>query len=195
MIRVLILLSVFLSSSALAEARVRPAEWATPVIGTELENLYQVDDGLYRSEQPDDDAFAELSKFGIAGVLNLRENNSDNDEAEGLDLKLYRIKMETDEVSEAQIIRALEIIQKQKETGPILVHCWHGSDRTGTTIAAYRIIFNGWSKEQALDEMSNGGYGYHASMFPNLVELIENFDVEKAKTKLGLSAVTGDGEK
>ncbi len=182
MIRVLACLLLLTPCLSLAEARVRPLDWATPVIGTELENLYQVDEGLYRSEQPDEEAFAALSKYGIQEVLNLRENNSDDSEAEGLPLVLRRVKMDTDEVSEMEIIRALSIIQNRK--GPVLVHCWHGSDRTGTVIAAYRIVFNGWSKEQALDEMNNGGYGYHALIFPNLVELIKNLDVQKVKKKL-----------
>jgi tyrosine-protein phosphatase SIW14 len=182
MIRTLILFSIFAGSLALAEPRIRPAEWATPVIGTELENIYQVDEGLYRSEQPDEEDFALLSKYGIAEVLNLRENNSDESEAEGVSLKLHRVQMDTDEVSENEILRALAVIQRRE--GPILVHCWHGSDRTGATIAAYRLVFNGWSKEKALDEMNNGGYGYHASIFPNLVELIENLDVEKIRKKL-----------
>ncbi|MEN8190310.1 MAG: hypothetical protein ABFS19_10720 [Thermodesulfobacteriota bacterium] len=62
--------------------------------------------------------------------------------------------------------------------GSILVHCWYGSDRTGVTIAAYRIIFNNWSKSEALDEMINGGYGYHEKIFPGLVQLVENLDVK-----------------
>ncbi len=183
MIRYMILALVFFHAVALADPRVRPSEWATPVIGSELENLYQVDRDVYRSEQPDDGDFRDLSRFGVKEVLNLRDNNSDDSEAEGLRLKLHRVEMDTGSVSEAEIIQALSIMQNRK--GPILVHCWHGSDRTGVTIAAYRIIFNEWSKENALDEMINGGYGYHASVFPNLVKLIENLDVRKIRHELG----------
>ena len=37
--------------------------------------------------------------------------------------------------------------------GPVLVHCWHGSDRTGCVCASHRIIFSGWSREQANAEL------------------------------------------
>lgn len=43
----------------------------------------------------------------------------------------------------------------------MVVHCWHGSDRTGAVIAAYRIVQQGWSQHDAIDEMINGGYGFH----------------------------------
>ncbi|MCP3890121.1 MAG: dual specificity protein phosphatase family protein [Desulfobulbaceae bacterium] len=66
--------------------------------------------------------------------------------------------------------------------GPILIHCRHGSGRTKATISAYRIIFNNGSK--ALDEMINGGYGYHQRICPELVELVENLDVNIIKTSL-----------
>lgn len=75
-----------------------------PIIGSELENLYQVDKGIFRSEQTDDEAFEELSKFGIAEVLNLREYHTDNSEAKGLPLKLNQLRMETGSVSEAEIV-------------------------------------------------------------------------------------------
>lgn len=37
---------------------------------------------------------------------------------------------------------------------PVMVHCWAGADRTGYAIAAYRILRQGWTAQQALDEMS-----------------------------------------
>lgn len=93
--------------------------------------------------------------------------------------------MNAGEVTEKQLIDVLRIIQNRK--GQILVHCWHGSDRTGVTIAAYRIIFNNWSKSQAIDEMVNGGYGYHSNIYPDLVHLLKKLDVVKIKKELNIS--------
>ena len=36
---------------------------------------------------------------------------------------------------------------------PVFVHCKHGADRTGTMVAFYRILFEGWSKDEAIREM------------------------------------------
>lgn len=181
---IIVLLFLTITACAEAEPRLRPDDWAIPIIATSLENMYQVDTGVYRSEQPDDEEFMALSKFGIKEVLNLREYHSDDDEAEKTNLRLHRIKIDTGSASEQQMIQALTIIKNRK--GPILVHCWHGSDRTGAVIASYRVIFNNWSKEKAIDEMRNGGFGYHAIIYPNIVNLIKNLNVKKIKAKLAL---------
>lgn len=169
---------------AYAQPRVRPVSWAQPVLETGLENLYQVDKTLYRSEQPEQEQFAELEKLGVTEVLSLREYHDDVDETENLPFTLHQLEIATGSLTPAQLTTALQVIKNRK--GPLLVHCWHGSDRTGTVIAAYRIVFQGWSKAQAIDEMVQGGYGYHASIYPNLVELLQSLDVEKIKQELGV---------
>ena len=68
---------------------------------------------------------------------------------------------------------------------PVFVHCLHGADRTGTMCAAYRVVVDGWTKQQAIDEMTKGGYGFHP-VWANLPKFIENLDVEKIKAKAGL---------
>lgn len=95
---------------------------------SKLTNLYQIDLGVYRSEQPSDADFKALEKYGIREVLNLRNRHSDDDEAAGTKIKLYRLKMKAHSVSEDQLINALRIIKNRK--GPIVFHCHHGSDRT-----------------------------------------------------------------
>ncbi len=170
-----------LSLSVMAQSpRLRPDKWAQPVIGTDLDNFYKVDDHLYRSEQPDDDDMPMLQKFGIHTVLNLRDHH--DDENEGTTLTLRRIEMEADDITEEQLTAALQYIQAAP--GPVLVHCWHGSDRTGAVVAAYRVVVQKWSKKDAVDELENGGYGYHKHIYPNIIPLIENLDVEKIRKAL-----------
>ena len=55
---------------------------------SKLTNLYQIDSGVYRSEQPSDADFKALEKYGIREVLNLRNRHSDDDEAAGTKIKL-----------------------------------------------------------------------------------------------------------
>ena len=81
-------------------------------------------------------------------------------------------------LEDEKVIEALRIIKQAN--GPILIHCWHGSDRTGLVSAMYRIVFQGWSKEDAIDELMNGGYGYH-SLYKNIPEFIRQADIEKVK--------------
>jgi tyrosine-protein phosphatase SIW14 len=185
--RLLSLLTLFLLCGLLsAQTAERPEKWAKPVKSRYLKNAYRLDAKLYRSAQPSAKAFKEAKQLGVTDVLNLRANHNDKSEAKGTDLALHRIKSEADELSEQQLLEALQAIQKAK--GPVLVHCWHGSDRTGAVCAMYRIIFNNWSKEDALDEMVNGGFGYH-KMYKNIIQLINQVDTSKMKAAL-LTPVT-----
>jgi len=163
----------------------RPSTWASRVVGSELDNFYKVSSKLYRSEQPNEKGFHEIENLGIASVLNLRRHHTDDDEAKGTKLRLYSIKMSAGSVNEDHIYRSLETIKNSK--GPILIHCWHGSDRTGVVVAAYRMVFQNWSREAAIDEFINGGYGYHSYVYPNLTKLLNGLDVEKMRSKLMLA--------
>ena len=182
----LIPLLIFLATSVDAEADpgARPVEWADPVAESDLRNLYKVSDKVYRSAQPSSRAFQELKDLGIASVLNLRSYHTDDGEAKGLGLSLYRVRTSVGNVSSDQIFHALEIIKNAE--GPIVVHCWNGSDRTGVVIAAYRIVFEGWSKAEAIDEFVNGGFGHHRALYPYLVELLNSLDISELQGRLNL---------
>ena len=77
------------------------------------------------------------------------------------------------------MIRVLRIL-KDPAKGPFLIHCLHGADRTGTMCAMYRLVVQGWSKDDAIKEMTEGGFGYHA-MWGNLIRYLRNVDVERIR--------------
>jgi protein tyrosine/serine phosphatase len=145
-------------------------------------NLYKISDTLYRSEQPGDDEMKELEKMGIRTVLNLRNYHNDKNEAQGTSLVLERIRMNASEITQEQIFQAMKIIKDSPK--PVLVHCFHGSDRTGCMVASYRIIFQNWTKEAAIEELKNPAFGYHASWFPNILEALRAIDVNKMRKDL-----------
>lgn len=146
-----------------------------------IKNLHKVDEGVYRSSQPNKDEFKQLEEVGIKEILNLRRLNSDNDKAEGSSLILHHIKMRAGGMNEKDLIAALQIIKNRK--GEILIHCHHGSDRTGAVVAMYKIIYQGWTKEEAINEMKDGGYGFH-SIYRNIPKLINKINIEEFKKKL-----------
>lgn len=148
--------------------------------------LYKVSDSVYRSEQPSKKGFTELEQKGVKTILNLRRLRDDTRKARHTDLVLEHIRLKSKEVNESNVIEALKVIQNAKK--PILVHCWHGSDRTGVVTAAYRIVFENWTKEQAISEFRQPEFGYHEKWYPNLLELLEELDVQKIRKELGLSS-------
>lgn len=146
-----------------------------------LDNFYRVDSGVYRADQPSVMAFKMLEQFGIKEILNLRNWHSDIDETRGTSLRLHRLKTRASKIDEREIVKALRIIKSRQ--GPILIHCWHGSDRTGAVIAMYRIVFQGWSKENAIKEMTEGGFGFH-KQFSQIIDVINRADIAAIKRKL-----------
>ncbi len=167
--------------SASGQSRPRNPRWAAAVAATHIENLYQIDTGVYRCGQPDKKGFAELQRMGVREVLNLRNLHSDDDEAENTSLALRRVEMRAADPQCGKVVEALRIIKDRE--GPIAIHCWHGSDRTGLVAAMYRIVFQGWSKDDAIDELANGEYGYH-KVYGDILVFIRDADVEAIRRQV-----------
>ncbi len=178
-----ILMLVLLSPALLqADVRARPLEWAQPMLGIELDNFYRLDDQVYRSKQPDDEELVALEAMGVRSVLNLREFHSDEDDAVGTRLKLYHVPVNAGEIDDRFVVAALRAIAEAEK--PILIHCWHGSDRTGVVAAMYRMVFQNWPRQRAIDEFVNGGYGYHASFYPNIERYLATVDIVAIKRQV-----------
>jgi protein tyrosine/serine phosphatase len=92
--------------------------------------------------------------------------------------------MEAGEIKDEQVAEALRIIKTAKS--PIVIHCWHGSDRTGLISAMYRILYQGWSKEEAIEELMKGGYGYH-SLYRNIPAYIRKVNIESIRSAVNTS--------
>ena len=125
-----------------------------------LRNLYEIDSGVYRSAQPRRRSFEAMSQAGIQEILNLRRHkNVDSLRRGSTSMILIQVPLKARKLNEQHIVDALRVIKNRQ--GPILIHCWKGSDRTGLICAMYRIIFDDWSKDAALQEMEHGGFGFH----------------------------------
>lgn len=167
----------------------RPATWAQPMSLGGVPNLHQVSTNLYRSAQPTADGMRALEGKGIATVVNLRSFNSDGKELRGTALRGEHIYMKAWHPEAEEVVRFLKIIADPKRT-PVLVHCQHGADRTGTMCALYRVIVQGWTKDEAIREMTQGGFGFH-EVWTNLPAWLEELDVEAIRREAGIAAPRG----
>jgi protein tyrosine/serine phosphatase len=167
---------------ALAAELNRPLEWAVRIQLQGVDNLYKINDNLYRSAQPTKQGMKNLKKLGIKTIINLRAFHSDRDEMRGTVLLDEELSVKTWHIEDEDVIRVLRIIRK-KENGPFLIHCHHGADRAGVMSAMYRIVEQGWSKDEAIREMVDGGYGFHA-IWSNIIYYVKNVDTEKLKKEI-----------
>jgi protein tyrosine/serine phosphatase len=190
--RLFVLSSVLLASCLAAlvgrsdqpESKARPANWAGKLDRPGLPNLHKVNDGLYRGAQPTAEGIRELEKLGVKTIICLRDDHSDKDLLGQSKIAYVHVPVKTWSPTEGQVVRFLQVVA-DKNRRPVFVHCKHGADRTGTMCAIYRVAVDGWTKRQALDEMTTGGFGYH-SIWTNLPKFVEKLDVEKVKDKAGL---------
>jgi len=170
----------------------RPASWATPVEASPgLPNLHRVNASLYRSAQPSREGFVLLDTHvnfasgdpPIKTIVSLRTSKDDSSlVAASSALRLEEISFKTWHPEDEDVVRFLRIATTPA-LQPVLVHCRHGSDRTGTMVAVYRIVIEGWTKAQATDEMVNGGFGFHP-LWNNLLRYIEALDVEDIRAQV-----------
>ena len=179
--------SILLGGCATAPppAGARPAHWATPVSAPGVPNLYRVNASLYRSAQPTRDGIAGIDEDAplvngdppIRTVVSLRTFRTDPTiDAGSSTLTFARIPAQSWYPEDDDVVRFLRIAT-DPALQPVLVHCRRGADRTGTMVAIYRVVVEGWTKADAIDEMTLGGYGFHPD-WQNLIHYIENLDVD-----------------
>ncbi len=166
----------------------RPQAWAPRVTPERagLPNLYRVSDQLYRSAQPDAEGFRSLQAMGVMSVLSLRQTVSDAPLAEGTGLTLYRVPMKSRYVAEkngAKVVLAMRDLRAGMQAGPVLVHCHHGADRTGLIAALWRVLYEGWSKQAAIDELIEGGYGFHP-IWSNIPRYLRAVDLDDLRERI-----------
>jgi protein tyrosine/serine phosphatase len=178
----IISLLLVLSSCALTAEYVRPIQWATPIQLAGVGNFYKVADYLYRSDQPSAEGMKNLEKMGIKTIINLRAFYSDADEIEGTGLLNEELSVKAWHMEDEDVIRVLRII-RTRENGPFLIHCSRGADRVGLMCAMFRIVEQGWSKDEAIQEMVKGGYGFHA-VWKNIINYVKNVDVDRIRKEV-----------
>lgn len=166
-----------------AAAAERPPEWAQPLVVAGVPNLYQIAPGVFRSAQPTAIGMRHLEAMGIRTVISFRHFHDDRELMKGTHLHLIRVPINTWDISDEEVVATLRELKRAAD-GPFLIHCQHGADRTGLMSAMYRIVVQGWDKQRAVEELTRGGYGYHA-IWQNILHYIDGVDVDKIRRQVG----------
>jgi len=121
---------------------------------------------LYRGTQPNKKGLRNLRKLGVTTVVDLRgefrrESKKEKKESEALGMHFVLIPGNGwSPPSDKQMAEFFSIVAERPQR-TIFIHCWLGGDRTGVFLAAYRIAFDHWSPEHALEEM----HAFHFKSF------------------------------
>lgn len=157
----------------------RPANWAQSVDPDFV--LYKMSDSLYRSALPRAQDVEWLQQNNIQTVINFYQK-PDSLWLHDTRIEQIQIPLRTDRIDDVDVLWVLRSIARVEQKGKVLMHCKHGQNRTGLIAAMYRIVFEGWSKTDAMAEMQQG-YGGEERM-DGANRYLENVDVDAIKQAL-----------
>lgn len=146
---------------AAASSRARPSE----VLGVTIENFAKVDDHYYRGSQPDQEQFAQLKRLGVKTVIDLRADYKKEAESwvRELGMNFFRVPLKTRVAATEEQTRYFFSIVDDPRNWPVYVHCKGGRHRTGAMTGIYRITHDGWTADQAWQEMK--AYDFNNGLF------------------------------
>jgi tyrosine-protein phosphatase SIW14 len=130
-----------------------------------IKNFGKVNENYYRGSQPDAEGFARLKTLGVKTVIDLRKDSvSEAPEwVRGAGLKYFNIPMKASTpATDEQTAYFLKLVN-DPDNWPVYVHCKGGRHRTGALTAIYRITQDGWTADQAYEEMKK--YDFNQGFF------------------------------
>lgn len=143
-------------------------------------NFGRISPALWRGSQPTAEGFRDLENAGAKTIINLRHDHDDADLLAGTTLRYIWIPTRPWNPNDDDLLAFFKVVQ-DRENWPVFVHCWKGNDRTGFCVAAYRVVVDGWSCDDAIREMFL--FNYSPIWFRN-PGVLRDIDVERLKARL-----------
>jgi protein tyrosine/serine phosphatase len=126
----------------------------------DLPNFHEVHPYLYRGGEPTKAGLLKLKEMGIATIIDLRGSPeqvyNEEREAKALGMKTVNLPMSSKAPTNKQVktfLSQVESAAAASSSGPVFVHCAHGSDRTGCMVGIWRVTHEGWNYDKAYQEM------------------------------------------
>jgi protein tyrosine phosphatase (PTP) superfamily phosphohydrolase (DUF442 family) len=153
-------------------------------------NFGEVTPRLYRGGQPSREGFKNLAAMGVQIVVDSNRSSGDEKLLKGLGIQYVTLPWHCPFPKDKIFAEFLQLMRDNPDK-KVFVHCRLGDDRTGMMVASYRMGAQGWSAEEALNEMKEFGYTtVHHFMCPGLEGYEKSFPERLKKSP----ALRGDGE-
>jgi protein-tyrosine phosphatase len=153
----------------------------TRVMGRKLQekgvpNFGEVTPTLYRGGLLNTTGLKALAKMGVSVVIDTHANDvSEEKTAKGLGMRYVAIPWHCPRPHDEVFAKFLEVVHENKGK-KIFVHCRLGDDRTGMMVAAYRMAEEGWTADEAMNEMRTFGFATtHHFICPGLASYEKSF--------------------
>jgi len=153
----------------------------------------QVTKDLYRGGCPSAQDLVELKRMGIKKVVSLDGECGNAIDPVCQQLGIEHIIWDLGDGRDPKVAALKKrIVPTLTHGGPTYVHCLHGKDRTGMTVAMYRV-YTGWPIKSALEEAAIFGMGKYLShpVAKSYYDAVKQFAHDLAEDKSNaLDAVT-----
>lgn len=185
----LVLFSMAVSLGCSARHKQTPAvsgpAFAEKIYVPGVAGFHKVNDFLYRGAQPKDNGVEQLKALGIDTIIDLRGElhgliEKERQDAESMGMRFINLPGSGWATANDEQIAQFFSLVRERPRRKIFLHCWLGGDRSGMFIAAYRIAFEGWSPQQAIQEMRS--FHYLQFWHPNMARWVKTFPEHLAES-------------
>jgi tyrosine-protein phosphatase SIW14 len=129
-----------------------------------LPNFHRINENLYRGGQPTAEGIRRLAQLGIKTIINFRDARDnvhrEKQSAEENGIRFINFHLSNWFASKDDEIHEIIEVIRNPEHQPVFIHCKRGADRTGTVVAVYRMLFDGWTDREANREAKHHGIGW-----------------------------------
>lgn len=128
----------------------------------QIKNFGCLNEKFYRGAQPREQDYADLAAMGVKTVIDLQKSGVEQEQAlvETHGMKFYRIGMSDKSQPGSEQVDLFLRIVNDPANQPVFVHCAGGRHRTGAMTAIYRMTHDGWTADQAFQEMKQFDFEY-----------------------------------
>jgi tyrosine-protein phosphatase SIW14 len=121
----------------------------------------QVNERIWRSGRPTETQLRDLYARGVRVIIDLEQDQNviraEGELARAIGFEFHSYPTDSFWApDDKKIDEILEILRTSSE--PVLVHCYHGEDRTGLVIGLTRVFFEKWTPSKAYEEMLERGF-------------------------------------
>jgi tyrosine-protein phosphatase SIW14 len=146
-------------------------------------NFSKVSDALWRGAQPTHEGFRNLEVAGVKTIVNLKYSHDDLPMLSGTRLKYLWLPELPGFPDDHDLVIFLKVVENP-DNQPVFVHCEYGRDRAGYMVAAYRIIIQDWTVDDAIHEMFD--FHFNTIFFENPI-FLRALDKESIRLRVKLT--------
>lgn len=130
-----------------------------------IKNFGKVNENYFRGSQPTKPQVAALKAMGVKTIIDLRKDYipAERQWANDAGLNYFNLPLLPGRRATKEQTEYFLLLVNDPANAPVYVHCKGGRHRTGAMTAVYRITHDGWTAQQAFEEMEK--YDFNDGFF------------------------------